>query len=66
MGYSFTFLLQNGIDPEILMMLPEELRIEQISQLDLPPQPSAEAAQPPTEQNRVRMEFTDAVPEAEP
>lgn len=37
-GYPNSLLIENGIDPEVLMCLPEEDRVEILSTLPLPPQ----------------------------
>lgn len=36
-GYDNQYLLDNGIDPAILVELPEELRVELLSTIDIPP-----------------------------
>ena len=36
-GYDNQYLLDNGIDPAILIELPEELRAELLSTIDIPP-----------------------------
>lgn len=36
-GFPNSFLVANGLDPEVLMMLPEDLRMEQMISMGLEP-----------------------------